>query len=144
MAPSNLYATLILQQLMVLTRFAIQVKLVRNKKNGKSRGYAFVEFERSSDLKEAYKDADGRKIAGRRILVDVERGRTVKNWRPRRLGQLRSIHAIVADALFVVAGGGLGQTRVGAPSQNSKFSGRCVVLLQKNRVGHASFCLCLQ
>lgn len=34
----------------------------------------------------AYKQADGRKIDGRRVLVDVERGRTVPNWRPRRLG----------------------------------------------------------
>lgn len=36
----------------------------------------------------AYKHADGKKIDGRRVLVDVERGRTVKGWRPRRLGQL--------------------------------------------------------
>lgn len=35
----------------------------------------------------AYKHADGKKIDGRRILVDVERGRTVKGWRPRRLGK---------------------------------------------------------
>jgi len=35
---------------------------------------------------EAYKALDGLKIEGRRILVDVERGRTVKGWRPRRLG----------------------------------------------------------
>lgn len=34
----------------------------------------------------AYKHADGRKIDGRRVLVDVERGRTVKGWLPRRLG----------------------------------------------------------
>lgn len=36
----------------------------------------------------AYKHADGKKIDGRRVLVDVERGRTVKGWHPRRLGQL--------------------------------------------------------
>lgn len=36
--------------------------------------------------KAAYKDADGLKILGRRILVDVERARTVKGWKPRRLG----------------------------------------------------------
>ncbi|CAN6874434.1 unnamed protein product [Brassica oleracea] len=42
----------------------------------------------------AYKQGDGKKIDGRRVLVDVERGRTVPNWRPRRLG------------------GGLGTTRV--------------------------------
>ena len=39
-------------------------------------------------------------------MVDVERGRTVKSWRPRRLG------------------GGLGGTRIGAPQDNIKYSGR--------------------
>lgn len=34
----------------------------------------------------AYKHADGKKIDGRRVLVDVERGRAVKGWLPRRLG----------------------------------------------------------
>ncbi len=47
---------------------------------GKPRGYAFVEFEHKNDMKTAYKMADGRKIEGRRVLVDVERGRTVPNW----------------------------------------------------------------
>ena len=36
----------------------------------------------------AYKHADGKKIDGRRVLVDVERGRTIKGWRPRRLGKI--------------------------------------------------------
>ena len=35
----------------------------------------------------AYKHADGKKIDGKRVLVDVERGRTVKGWLPRRLGK---------------------------------------------------------
>lgn len=60
------------------------VKIVRNS-TGKSRGYAFIEFEHKSDMKNAYKQADGRKIEGRRVVVDVERGRTVENWKPRRL-----------------------------------------------------------
>ena len=78
-------------------------KAVRNK--GKSRGYAFVVFEREDDMKgtvltlckvsvftnlgcftAAYKETDGISIRGRRILVDVERGRTVVGWKPRRLG----------------------------------------------------------
>jgi len=82
-----------------------QVLLAKDKK-GKSRGFAFVEFESSQDLKEAYNDADGRKITGRRIVVDVERGRTVKNWIPRRLG------------------GGLGGTRLGGKKVNTRHSGR--------------------
>jgi len=61
------------------------VKLIRDF-NGKSRGYAFIEFESSQDLKDAFKYADGKTIKGRRILVDVERGRTVPNWKPRKLG----------------------------------------------------------
>ena len=31
-------------------------------------------------MKAAYKMADGKKIEGKRITVDVERGRTVPNW----------------------------------------------------------------
>lgn len=48
---------------------------------GKPRGYAFIEYEHKNDMKQAYKMADGRKIEGKRVLVDVERGRTVPNWR---------------------------------------------------------------
>ncbi|CAG8485787.1 16511_t:CDS:2 [Acaulospora colombiana] len=83
-----------------------KIRIVKNKESGKPRGYAFIEFEREKDMKAAYKDADGVKLLGRRILVDVERGRTVKGWRPRRLG------------------GGLGGTRIGGPEQNQKYSGR--------------------
>lgn len=54
----------------------------------------------------AYKHADGKKIDGRRVLVDVERSRTVKGWLPRRLG------------------GGIGGTRRGGPDVNVKHSGR--------------------
>ncbi|XVF62017.1 hypothetical protein PTKIN_Ptkin08bG0182800 [Pterospermum kingtungense] len=72
-----------------------QVRLVTDKSTNKPRGYAFIEYMHTRDMKAAYKQADGRKIDGRRVLVDVERGRTVPNWRPRRLG------------------GGLGTTRVG-------------------------------
>ncbi|KAI8882643.1 RNA-binding domain-containing protein [Backusella circina FSU 941] len=62
-----------------------KVRLIRDKE-GKSRCYAFIEFEREKDMRAAYKDADGIKILNRRILVDVERARTVKGWKPRRLG----------------------------------------------------------
>lgn len=62
------------------------IRLVENTENNKPRGYAFIEFEKERDMHSAYKYADGRKIDGKRVLVDVERGRTVKGWRPRRLG----------------------------------------------------------
>ena len=53
---------------------------------GKPRGYAFIEFDHERDLKNSYKQGDGKKIDGRRVMVDVERGRTVEGWLPRRLG----------------------------------------------------------
>ncbi|KAF2678604.1 RNA-binding domain-containing protein [Lentithecium fluviatile CBS 122367] len=52
----------------------------------RKRGYAFIVFEREKDMKAAYKETDGIKIKERRVLVDVERGRTVSGWRPRRFG----------------------------------------------------------
>lgn len=44
----------------------------------------------------------------RRVLVDVERGRTVPNWRPRRLG------------------GGLGSSRMGGTDTDKKDSTRYI------------------
>ena len=49
-------------------------------------GYAFIVYEREKDMKAAYKDTNGINIKGRKVFVDVERGRTVSGWRPRRFG----------------------------------------------------------
>ncbi|XP_041943410.1 U1 small nuclear ribonucleoprotein 70 kDa [Alosa sapidissima] len=83
-----------------------RIYIVYNKRTSKPRGYAFIEYEHERDMHSAYKHADGKKIDGRRVLVDVERGRTVKGWHPRRLG------------------GGLGGTRRGGADVNIKHSGR--------------------
>merc|ERR1712173_433591 len=82
------------------------IKMVHDKETGKPKGYCFIEFEHERDMHSAYKRADGKKLDGRRVLVDVERGRTVKGWLPRRLG------------------GGLGGTRRGGPDVNVRHSGR--------------------
>lgn len=62
-----------------------KVRIVQDQK-GKPRGYGFVEFEKERDMRAAYKQADGKKIDGRRIIVDTEKGRASRGWRPRRLG----------------------------------------------------------
>merc|ERR1712098_540415 len=82
------------------------IRMVISTKDSKPRGYAFIEYEHEKDMHSAYKHADGKKIDGRRVLVDVERGRTVKGWLPRRLG------------------GGLGGTRRGGADVNVRHSGR--------------------
>jgi U1 small nuclear ribonucleoprotein 70kDa len=61
------------------------VRVVRDK-NGRSRGYAFVQFKHKNDMKHAYRDAHGIKINGRKIKVDYEKGRNNDKWYPRRLG----------------------------------------------------------
>lgn len=61
------------------------LRLVRNQKTGKSRGYAFAEFKHGRHAQRFY-DASGMKIDGKRILVDYECGRTDKEWLPKRLG----------------------------------------------------------
>lgn len=63
-----------------------RIRVVHDKYSGKPKGYAFIEYEDKEDMKEAYKVADGTRIEGKRCVVDVERGRTVPNWKPKRLG----------------------------------------------------------
>ena len=46
------------------------------------------------------------KIDNKRVVVDIERGRVIKTWRPRRFG------------------GGLGKTRLGGKDVNVTNSGR--------------------
>ncbi len=43
--------------------------------DGKSRGYAFIEYEQDKDAEMAVRKSEGKRIDGRRILCDVERGR---------------------------------------------------------------------
>lgn len=62
-----------------------RIRIVRDQQ-GRSKGYAFIVYQQERDMRAAYKDAEGIKIKGRRAMVDVERGRTVKDWKPKRLG----------------------------------------------------------
>lgn len=71
----------------------LSVKLVRDTNTtageaaaAKSKGYAFIEYSSSREMKDAYRDADGVKILNRKCCVDVERGRTLKDWKPMRVG----------------------------------------------------------
>lgn len=57
--------------------------------DGKSRGYGFIQFANYDDAKRCFKEVGVRKginIMGRTAIVDIERGRTVKYFKPRRLG----------------------------------------------------------
>lgn len=69
------------------------VKIIRDM-DGRSRGYGFVVFEREADASNCIRElaptglsteAPSPEVKARKILVDRERGRLVRNWKPRRL-----------------------------------------------------------
>lgn len=63
------------------------IRVIRDQ-NGKSRGYGFIVYERNSDAQSCVDELcrSGLKLGNRTILVDIERSRILKNWKPRRLG----------------------------------------------------------
>lgn len=66
-----------------------RVRVVRDKTTNISKGYAFVAFTDPQSSKSACKEFGlhrGIEIKGRTCIVDIERGRTVKYFKPRRLG----------------------------------------------------------
>jgi len=62
------------------------LRLVRDKVTGKSKGYAFVEYEKEKAFRRAYDKMHKAEIDGFIIFVEHERGRTMPGWKPRRLG----------------------------------------------------------
>lgn len=66
-----------------------RIRVVRDKVTNKSKGYAFVLFTNSHSSRMACKEIGvrrGLEIKGRIAIVDIERGRTIKYFKPRRLG----------------------------------------------------------
>lgn len=62
----------------------VRCRLVKDVVTGKSRGYAFVEYERRAEARGA-ESMHGENVDGSRILVQGV-ARVLSGWRPRRLG----------------------------------------------------------
>ena len=92
-----------------------KIVLVKNVLTKKPRGYGFVEYMTDNDMQEAYKRAFGLRIKGRRLVIDFERGRTMDNWYPKRLG------------------GGLGETRLSPEEREERRLRREAKEEQKRR-----------
>ncbi|QLQ80588.1 hypothetical protein HG537_0D05890 [Torulaspora globosa] len=66
-----------------------KVRVVRDKINNHPKGYAFIVFTDPQSSRSACKEYGlhrGIKIKDRTCIVDIERGRTVRYFKPRRLG----------------------------------------------------------
>lgn len=48
-----------------------QVRLMKDRDSGKSKGAAFVEFDREEDAKDVCRDLDGKTSNGRRLKVNM-------------------------------------------------------------------------
>ncbi|KAI9593930.1 hypothetical protein BDF19DRAFT_446382 [Syncephalis fuscata] len=64
----------------------IKTTIVSDFVTGDPRGYGFVEFVSEKDCQEAYRNSRRLIIDQRQVIVDYERGRIMKGWRPRRVG----------------------------------------------------------
>lgn len=76
---------------------------------------------------DACRESDGLRLGGQRIIVDVERGRTVRDWKPKRLGGGRRSAAPRAPPSFNRgSGGGRGPSdynrRMRSPMRNRSRS----------------------
>lgn len=64
----------------------ISSKLIKDIVTNESKGYCFLEFKHFSDCKRAFYKTQGIILENQKIVVDYERGRLQKNWKPRRIG----------------------------------------------------------
>jgi U1 small nuclear ribonucleoprotein len=63
-----------------------RIRIVRDKLTNKSKGYAFIVFEKEASARDATREMNNVDIEGRKIITDYERGRSTRSWKPRRLG----------------------------------------------------------
>ncbi|XP_066585702.1 U11/U12 small nuclear ribonucleoprotein 35 kDa protein-like [Prorops nasuta] len=64
----------------------VSVKIILDIVTGHSQGYGFVELRSEEEVRRALRHSTDVVLKGNKIFVDYERGRTLKGWKPRRLG----------------------------------------------------------
>merc|ERR1712107_659829 len=56
------------------------LRIIHDKLGGKIKKYAFIEYERTSDMKRTIRMCNKKFISGKQVFVDVERGRVDLEW----------------------------------------------------------------
>jgi len=93
-----------------------RLRLVKEVKTGKSKGYAFVEFSDDTEAKRVLRETRDERLVidGRQVLVDRVRAGVISSWLPRRLG------------------GGLGQRQKGT----QRFAWKLAYFGDPSRINH--------
>lgn len=89
--PAAKYLKLMLFQDILQSEFRkfgriLNCRVVKDIVTGKSKQYAFIEFENLGSVDRALKDMQKEYIDGAEIIVEREAERRLPGWRPRRLG----------------------------------------------------------
>ncbi|XP_071561817.1 U11/U12 small nuclear ribonucleoprotein 35 kDa protein [Temnothorax nylanderi] len=64
----------------------VSAKVIVDVVTGLSQGYGFVEMKSEEDARRALRRTIDATLKGYKIFIDNESGRTLKGWKPRRLG----------------------------------------------------------
>lgn len=64
----------------------ISAKVIVDVVTGISQGYGFVEMKSEEEARRALRRITNATLKGHKIFIDYECGRTLKGWKPRRLG----------------------------------------------------------
>jgi len=64
----------------------ISAKVIVNVVTGLSQGYGFVEMRSEDDVRRVLRRTTDAMLKGYKIFIDYECGRSMKGWKPRRLG----------------------------------------------------------
>ncbi|CCW64630.1 unnamed protein product [Phytomonas sp. EM1] len=75
----------------------VQVRIVRHNRTGKSRRYAFVEYGLTGEARRATTYSKKKRLKGRSIIIDIERGRIEVGFLPKRLAEAARYEPSDAD-----------------------------------------------
>ncbi|KAG8345749.1 putative RNA recognition motif (a k a RRM RBD or RNP domain) [Trypanosoma vivax] len=116
----------------------VSVRLIFDFK-GRSRRYGFVEFGREEDARRAIANTSKKRLHGRAVVVDKERGRQQPNFLPRRMAravEVRQTPTLQAPPLLAALTGKRQRTEKSAEVTECGI-GRDTKPLKRNKTGRA-------
>lgn len=82
----------------------LQVRIVRHYVTGKSRRYGFVEYGLPAEASKAVAHSRGKRLRGRAVCIDMEKGRTVPGFLPARMATAAKVGGGMSRSTTGVSG----------------------------------------